>query len=66
MLSKISTSFSKFSDKVEDDVVALLGGQQLTLLNSNQVTVESGKIITAGSDMCKSSCDSYTEEQKKG
>ena len=54
------------SDVVDEDIIVLYGGQRLTLLNSNQVAVEKGQIITAGSNVCKSSCDKYNGQLKKG
>lgn len=53
-------------DVMDEDIIVLYGGQRLTLLNSNQVAVEKGQIITAGSNVCKSSCDKYNGQLKKG
>jgi hypothetical protein len=54
------------SDEVKEELVVLQGGEQVTVLNNNQVAVEKGKIVIAGSDVCKSSCNLYTEQHKKG
>ena len=62
----VTLSIPLTTDEVEEDLVVLRGSEQMTLLNSNQVSVEKGKIVTAGSDVCKTSCDMYTNQHLKG
>ena len=35
-------------------------------MNSNQVALKKGKIVTAGSKECTSSCDMYTDKHLVG